>query len=269
MTETKKKIELSLINDLCTIMNTESPTSPDTVLALFFLDHYHSISNLSVYDIAERCGVSRSSIHRFCQRLGYHNFKDMKADFFEMSTQYDYFMQFARRDDYITYIQFEIIKMIVEFKELFTDEKLNELATRIHDSKEVVFISSYSEKSYLQKMQRPLILSGEIIRIFTDHFEENDLQYSFLKKLDKDSLVIVVSAKGIYASLMNDYIKTIPAHKVLITSSGRTDLNETYNEIYRLSKEDYTNQKSVYSEYGLALFLDMLYSTYLRKYGTL
>lgn len=269
MTDVKKKIELSLINDLCLIVNTDTPTSPDTVLARFFLDNYHQISELSVYDIADACLVSRSSIHRFCQRLGYHNFKDMKADFKAVSTQYDYFMQLAGREDFVVYMQLEMMKMIVDLNQQITKEILDKIATRIHDSKEVILISSYSEKSYLQKFQRPLVLSGKIIRVVCDHFEEDDLQYSFLKKLDKDSFVMVFSAKGIYASNMNEFIRTIPAYKALITSSYREDFKDTYDEIYYLSRDDYTNLKSVYSEYGINFFFDVLYSTYLRKYGTL
>lgn len=269
MTDKKKKIELSLINDLCLIVNTDAPTSPDTVLARYFLDNYHQISELSVYDIADACLVSRSSIHRFCQRLGYHNFKDMKADFKAVGTQYDYFMQLAGREDFIIYMQLEMMKMVVDLNEQITKEVLDKIATRIHDSKEVILISSYSEKSYLQKFQRPLVLSGKIIRVICDRFEEDDLRYSFLKKLDKNSFVMVVSAKGIYAEGMDDIIKTIPAYKALVTTSYRSDFESTYDEIYHLSRDDYTNLKSVYSEYGICLFFDILYSTYLRKYGTL
>lgn len=269
MTEKKKKIELNLINDLCAIVNTDTPTSPDTVLARFFLDNYHQISELSVYDIADSCLVSRSSIHRFCQRLGYQNFKDMKADFNAVSTQYDYFMKLAGRDDFVIYMQLEMMKMIVDLNEQITKDILERLATRIHDSKEVILISSYSEKSYLQKFQRPLVLSGKIIRVFCDHFEEDDLQYSFLKKLDKDSFVIVISAKGIYAANMDEIIRSIPAYKALVTSSYRDDIEDGYDEVYHLSRDDYTNLKSVYSEYGICFFFDILYSTYLRKYGTL
>lgn len=265
----KKKVELSLINDLCTIVNTDTPTSPDTVLARYFLDNYHQISDMSVYDIADSCLVSRSSIHRFCQRLGYQNFKDMKSDFKAVSTQYDYFMKLANRSDFVSYMQLEMMKMIVDLNEQITQEILDRLAERIHDSKEVVLISSYSERSYLQKLQRPLVLSGKIIRVFGDHFEDHELQYSFLKKLDKNSLVMVISAKGMYASGMNDVIKTIPAYKVLVTSSYRKDIVDTYDDIYHLSRTDYTNLKSVYSEYGVNFFFDVLYSTYLRKYGTL
>ena len=159
MNEKKKKIELSLISDLCTILNNDAPTSPDTVLARFFLDNYHQISELSVYDLADSCLVSRSSIHRFCQKLGYHNFKDMKSDFSKVSTQYEYFMQLAGREDFVVYMQLEMMKMIVDLNQQITKDILDRLATRIHDSKEVILIYDTIVKKKLVFLEKDMRLS--------------------------------------------------------------------------------------------------------------
>lgn len=266
MSETKRKnIDLSLVSELCFIINHDAPTSPDTVLARYFLDHFKNMSDLNVYDVADECLVSRSSIHRFCHRIGYQNFKEMKADFQTETKHYDYFMSLAGRSDFIDYMKLELIKMIVDLNEQITQNTLDEIATRIHDAKEVVMISSYSGSMYLFKFQRPLILSGKIIRIMTDQLSEE--QYSFLRKLDKESFVIVFSAMGNYAATNIKIMEQLEVYKALVTASYREDIKVPYDKVYYLSKDDYTNVKSVYTEYGLSFFFDILYSTYLRKYG--
>lgn len=266
MCETKSKnVDLSLVSELCFIINHDAPTSPDTVLARYFLEHFKNLGDLNVYDISNECLVSRSSIHRFCRRIGYQNFKEMKQDFRNETRHYDYFMGLAGRPDFADYMKLEIVKMIVDLNEQITADVLDEIATRIHDAAEVVLISSYSAGNYLFKFQRPLILSGKIVRVMNDRLD--DEQYRFLKELKKDSYVMVVSAMGNYAGGNISQIAPLDVYKVLVTASRREDIRAAYDKVYYLSKDDYTNQKSVYAEYGVCLFFDLLYSTYLRKYG--
>ncbi len=266
MDETKSRnVDLSLVSELCYILNHDAPTSPDTVLARYFLENFKDLGNLNVYDVSDKCLVSRSSIHRFCRRIGYQNFKEMKTDFQRETKHYDYFMSLAGRDDFVSYMKLEMLKMLVDLSEQITPGILEEIAVRIHDAKEVVLISSYSGSMYLFKFQRPLILSGKIIRIMNDQLDEE--QYGFLKKLKKDSFVMVFSAMGNYAATNIRQMEQLQVYKALVTASYREDIKTPYDKVYYLSKDDYTNLKSVYTEYGLNFFFDMLYSTYLRKYG--
>ncbi len=82
MSEIKRKnIGLSFVSELCFIINHDAPTFLYTILARYFLEHFRNMSDLNVYNVADECLVSRSSIHRFCHRIGYQNIKEMKADF--------------------------------------------------------------------------------------------------------------------------------------------------------------------------------------------
>lgn len=263
----KKKIGLNLINDLCNIINNEEPSAIDTVLACYFLENYSKIGEQNAYDIADACLVSRSSIHRFCHRLGYQSFKDMKIDFKNNASQYDYFVLRAKKDDFSHQYQMEIIKMVADLDELLTPDLLNELVIRIFHSKEVILISSYSEKHQLQKFQRALVLCGKVVHVYIDHFDQDSTKLSFLKKLNANSLTIVISAKGMYARQMDHVIKTIPTYKCLVTTSKRTEFNDTYDKIFYLSKDDYTDLRTIHSEYGVGFFFDILFSIYLKKYG--
>jgi len=48
-------------------------------IADFVLEKYQEVPFLSVLEIAERTGASEATVVRFCQRIGYSGFSDMKA----------------------------------------------------------------------------------------------------------------------------------------------------------------------------------------------
>ncbi len=48
-------------------------------IADFVLEKYHEVPFLSVLEIAERTGASEATVVRFCQRIGYSGYSDMKT----------------------------------------------------------------------------------------------------------------------------------------------------------------------------------------------
>lgn len=71
---------LSLLNSLFNVLNENNQGDPYLILAEYFLEHYHELSRLNIYDVAADCFVSRSSIRRFCQAIGYENSSRLKMN---------------------------------------------------------------------------------------------------------------------------------------------------------------------------------------------
>lgn len=255
---------LGLIYELFLIVNQNRPEDPEYVLAKYFLEHYTRLGKMNIYDLADACYVSRSSIRRFCQRIGYDNFKDLKHEFKEFDYQYNYFMKLTSKSDYRSWLAGEIEEMVKELDYRLDTDEMERIAERIHDSKNVVFLSSYSSIMCIMEFQRPLILSGKLVRVMTDMTMEE----SFLEELTPEDYVVTVSATGNFARVMQQKLLSIQAYKVLLTSSRNQEIEEPYDKVYHMSAKDYSDVKSVYSKYGLEYFFDVLYSTYVRKYGT-
>ena len=91
---------LSLASRLCSIVNDHALSSVDTVLADYLLDHYHELDALNIYAFAEACQVPRSSIHRFCIKLGYANFRDLKRSSHHETDCYAYFTSLSQKPDF-------------------------------------------------------------------------------------------------------------------------------------------------------------------------
>lgn len=91
---------LSLLNSLFNVLNENNQGDPYFILAEYFLEHYHELSRLNIYDVAADCFVSRSSIRRFCQAIGYENFVAFKDEFAQYDDQRASFQKHAGRENY-------------------------------------------------------------------------------------------------------------------------------------------------------------------------
>lgn len=254
---------LDLVHSLFSILNDSKADHPDFILAKYFLENYSKLGELNIYDAADRCFVSRSSVRRFCQRLGYDNFKDLKEEFKRFNYQYNYFLQFAMRPDFESWMQNELEEMVQEFECSSVKENIAQIADKIYESSKIIFLSSYSTLMEVTEFQRPMVLSGKLIRILS----ERKVHDEFITDMQQNDLLVTVSASGNFAASVHEIIKTIKANKLLITTSRSPEITENYDEVFYLGSKDYTHVKSVCGKYGLMYFFDLLYSTYIQKYG--
>lgn len=254
---------LSLIDKLFAIVNEENAgADPDCMLAGYFLEHYTELDSLNALDIAEECFVSRSSVRRFCQRVGFENFRELKNSMKHSEHSYDYFLQYAKQEHYTDHFTRELISMAMDLNHRCSPAAMEKITGRIHDSERVVFLTSYSSYSVVHDFQRPLVLSGKVVSVRIELYEADEQ----LASLGPNDLVFVVSAMGAYARRIMPMLEKCGAYKYLLTASRQNDLKTVYDEVFHLSPNDYDGVKSWAGKYGLFYFFDVLYSEYVRKY---
>ncbi len=257
---------LSLLNSLFSIINENYEEDSNYKLAYYFLEHYHELSKLNIYDVAAECFVSRSSVRRFCQAIGYENFLDLKIVFKEYDDQYSYYMLHANRDLYRERLTEEINSMIEELDRRMNTQEIEIIVDRIFNSRYVVFLTSETSTSYVKDFQRAMILHDKLIHIISEAYTDNTL----IKRLDKRDYLITISATGTFAKASKNYIANCEAYKALFTYNREEEIKQPYDKVYHLSSIDRTYEgRSVYGTYGLNYVLDILYSAYIRKYGNI
>lgn len=254
---------LSLINSLTSMINENNQDDAYFTLAYYFLQHYHELSDLNIYDVAAQCYVSRSSVRRFCQAIGYENFKDLKKEFREYDDQLHYFMANADKEDYREWLTNEINVMMKELDQRMNTSEINVIVDKIHHSKEVVFLTSDTSTMSVKEFQRSMVLCGKIIRIVSDTYVDNEL----LQNLNEHDYLVTVSATGQFAMAAKEIVESTKAYKVLITVNRSKELEQSYDKVYHLSAKDHSMEKSVYGKYGIDYMLDILFSIYVKKYG--
>lgn len=130
---------LSLLYSLFSVLNNNSPEDSNYALAKYFLENYHRLSTLNIFDVASDCFVSRSSVRRFCQSIGYDNFLDLKTEFHEYDDQYNHYMAHMDRENYRETLSKEINDMIQELNHRMNHEEVDKIIDRIYKSRYVVF----------------------------------------------------------------------------------------------------------------------------------
>lgn len=252
-----------LMNSLISIINETSDNDTNVMLAKYLLENYNRVHELNVYDIAEECFVSRATVRRLAQSLGYDNFKDLKKQFDDFYRNYSLFYFGIPATSGEQSVAKQLYEMALECDRHLTPDFLERVVTKIHQSKQVVFLTSDIYYDQCSDFQKAMILSGKIVRIISNKFEDNTV----LENLKQDDMLVVVSVAGFFASVSFDMVNSLVSHKVLITTIHKDLYERTYDEVWYLSSSDQNQSRSIYTIYAVKYYLESIYATYIKKYG--
>lgn len=91
------------IEKLCILMAISNCESNEYIISSYFLKNWQRIVELKMNDVLKEIGVSKSTLTRFCQSLGYKNYTELQYElFFEMSSMQKYK---NKKDDDEEYIE--------------------------------------------------------------------------------------------------------------------------------------------------------------------
>ncbi len=218
---------------------------------------------MNIYDVADKCYVSRSSVRRFCQSIGYENFKNLKCELKGFNEMFEQYIMPYDVTDFQIKLKQQINEVIEEVNINFSDSVLNDIVQKIHNSEQVVFLAADPTNARVKNFQKYLHLYGKTIRLVSDVFMDEGL----LKSLDKKDLLLVVSASGWFAYAARNAVKSCNARSILITDNKNEEFNEYYKEIRYITNKEFKDIDSLYVKYGVDYLIDVIFSTYVRKYS--
>lgn len=253
---------LSLLNSLFDVINENSQDDSYFVLAHYFLKHYKNIEKLNIYDVTDECYVSRASVRRFCQAIGYDNFKDMKTDGYTFDEEFKDDVNHFYRPDYREHLTESIHLMLEELNARMNNGGVDKFVEKLHESRNIVFITSNVTTARIRDFQHEMILCNKVVRLVSDMYTDNEL----LGSLDDRDSLITVSSSGRLAYAAKEIVKNSKAYKILITVNRDKSFEEYYDKVYHLSAKDLSMEKTVYGKYGIDYMFDIVYSNYLQKY---
>ncbi len=253
----------SLINSLLQIFNRSPASSPNGIIARYFLRNFQRFNDLNIYDVARDCFTSRSGIRRFAQESGFSNFSEMRKNNWEWDLWKHYFTDYVNHENFRQDLTTRINNMFADINEVVSDDLLRQLAGLIHASECPVLIASDFSAMAVREFQQSMIFMHKLVRLISD----SDGDESVLRTLDANDVVIVISASGNFAQAVSGDLEGTRAHRVLVTLNRNAKLVDSYDTVCYLSRREYRRVRTVYSEYGVRYFFDLLYNTYFELYG--
>ena len=169
---------------------------------------------------------------------------------------------YSVRPDYKEHLSGSIGEMMEEINRIATPAVLDKLAESIHASRHVELFTSDFSGMAARSFQQSMVVMGKLVQIVSDAHYTLD----YLKVLTPEDLLITVSATGNFATLMEPMVQKVAAYKVLVTVNHAIKMWKSYDQVIYLSEKDNSGARTVYSQYGMTYFFDILYSYYVNKY---
>lgn len=258
-----------LLSSLFSVVNDEqSANETNRVIADYLLKNLNNLDKLTIYDVAEECYVSRSSIHRFLKYIGIDQFSRLGQFVNASQLHYQAYIDYANRDNFATYVKSMMNNMMDDISQIADNKEVKHLVEMIHDYERVFILIADTSSSAARHFQEELVTIGKFIYVFTG----SKVTDESLTKLNKNDLLITCSVSGNYAFAVAKDLDKITATKILITINHSDEYKNHFDEIIYMGKQVYIRNhiyygnRNVYTKYGLLFFFDIIYNHYIKTY---
>lgn len=212
-----------VIGRLILFVNTVIKHDVNYNIAMFIIQRYPNIDDLSVKMITDECFVSRASIHRFCDLFGFHSWLDFQN---ELIKSKNVKMNQLKSNYTLTYQQ----NYYQRINEIYHDDHhiknmIQDLSQKIKESQRIFLFGAIYPLSLCVEFQTNMISIGK--KVYVDYNSLENIPYDF----NENDITIILSASGRYIRECSKKFHQIyfsPSSKVLLTL---TDQFETLDKI--------------------------------------
>lgn len=191
----------------------------DLAIWKYISNHKKEVSELTLIDLAKRCNYSKSSIHRFAQKISYNGFSELKYALKSESSSGK--LDNNLMDRYISIVSNSMNEM--------KNRNFDAVFQLIQKSKKVfIYGTGTLQRAVAQEMRR-VFLAGDEYFYVAEGVDEID---SLTGTLNTDDLVFIISLRGrsdnAYSFAKDLKIKGVPF--ITITSFSENPISHLSNE---------------------------------------
>jgi DNA-binding MurR/RpiR family transcriptional regulator len=239
----------TLIYNLLAYINNSLDKDINYHIAKSLLENLHKIEGFSLETAAEVCNVAPSTINRFCKRIGFRNFSNLRNSVIK------YGASFRKNDIDLSGDRFiEQLKENVEMIENISREQIERIVKQISKSRRIVILGFEKHQIQALELQKKLLLAGKFCECNTNIHKQMDA----LDILTEEDMIITISIQGYIITedfVFIEKIKRTKGKKLLITFSKPHQHLELFDEILQCGKIE---NSAVSSQTLLRLF-DVLF----------
>lgn len=245
-----------LIYTLLAYINNSLNKDINYYIAKSLLEQIDKIESFSLDSVAEACNVAPSTINRFCKRIGFKNFSNLRNS---VAVPLGASLHENTDSELSTQIFFKKLNENIEMIDNIPMSRIDQIAQQMMLSKRIVILGFEKNQIQAMELQKKLFLYGKLCECDTNLFKQIDA----LSDLTEEDMIITISIQGNILSKdfpIIEKIKTAKGKKLLITFSGELgDLN-IFHEILQCGKIE----NSSISSYTLLRLFDVLINRYQR-----
>ena len=254
-----------LLNSFGAVLNSDQRNS-DYSIACYLIPRLAHIQDVSITQIVDEAYVTRSAVRRFCNRMGFTSFSDLK----DSITSALFPSDLNGRDlgqslaSYRSALDSGIRRMFVQMERTIDNDTIDGLARYLCEHQRVLLACAGNTTGVLDRFQQELFFAGKHTEVITAEYEKRLTEIS-----SQDStLLLVVSASGVFAHSFEYWLRQANADKILITANLELVGWDAFDRVLCLS-EDQEGRDSlgIYGKYGISYFFDLLSASYLHNYG--
>lgn len=256
--------DFELLDSICQIVNHDD-SGNDAAIAQYVISNIKNPNAITIKRIMGEAYVTRSSIRRFCNRLGYSSLTDLKDSLDETMFPSDLAHRSIHMplEDYRPQLYKDVIEVLTAVDTHANNGRMVRLANDIARHEQVEFLCANNTTGNLQRFQQEMLYAGKVIRIGRGGKQE---AASSNTENPSNTLIVVVSVSGLYARQTIPYLAERNARTILITAFCANETAQTFDEAVFMSPGGSStgiDHHGLYAKYGITYFLDLLSECYL------
>jgi len=243
-----------LIYTLLAYINNSLNKDINYYIAKSLLEHINRIESFSLDTVAEACNVAPSTINRFCKRIGFKNFSNLRNS---VAIPMGANMYEKAESGLSTQMFLKQLNENIEVIENIPIPNIDRIVNQIHQSRRIVILGFEKNQIQAMELQKKLFLFGKLCECDTNLFKQIDA----LSDLSDEDMIITISIQGNILSYhfpITEKLKTAKAKKLLITFTSDLHKLEIFHDILQCG---YIKNSGV-SSFTLLRMFDVLMDRY-------
>lgn len=252
------------------IINQATASSEINYVLADYLLRNSDDDSLSISRVADETHISKASVSRFAQSLGYDGFSELKRDLELVKFERDELILDFKATKNLNKSNQQTKELQTEF-DIVTDDlknysqqinydEIQKLCELIYNSKDIYIISTLIPNNLGNILQTTLLNAGKV----TYSFPSIKQQLNIINQISKDDLALFISLEGSHISQreMTLSITNSGATTVLITQNPEMKLSSLFDYIFSLGEHDIERT----GKYKLLMFIEYFSHFYLNQF---
>lgn len=242
-------------------------TASDEIIARYIVNNPEKVTRMKIKDITDKLYISKASLVRFCQKLGYDGFIDLKNQLkLELIEENDNVLMESTENNSIIQLVSDYKKVLNRYLKFVKEKDLQELIEAMYMN-EYIIIYGVGSFSILAE---EFAIRLKKIGIHAEHIAYKYEMELMIKHLKPNSMVIALSQKCSELYLIN-LLKKLNKNQIftyLITSYGNPNIKKLASKSLILPNLVYLkNHDLINPSFILIVFIDLVSAMLLKNHN--